>query len=70
MFGVNSQFLIDAQHQAETSNSRWSIRIDAALDLGDPLLMPENHGRDGNRATHDDGHNRHQQSAQAYNRID
>src|SRR5580698_222504 len=43
---------------------RSSIRIDAALDLRDPLLVLQDHRHDGNHAAYDDGHNRHQQSTQ------
>jgi hypothetical protein len=39
-----------------------SVRIHPALDLGDPLLVPEHHGCDRNRATHDQSYDRHQQT--------
>jgi hypothetical protein len=51
--------------------SWWpGIRIDAALDLRDALLVLQDHRHDRNRATYDDGYDRHQQSAQANDAID
>ena len=66
MFDAN---FIDAQHQAdrpisEPLISRRTIRIHPALDLRDSFLMPQYHRRDRNRATHDNRHDRHQQSTQ------
>ena len=69
MFDVN---FIDAQHQIESLlliSRLTSIRINAALDLRDPLLVLQDHRRNGNRAANNDCHNRHQQPAQAYDRI-
>jgi hypothetical protein len=48
---------------------RPSIRVDAALDLRDTLLVLQDHRRNRDRAAYNDGHNRHQQSTQAYDRI-
>jgi hypothetical protein len=70
MFDVN---FIDAQHQVDLRRliSRWpGIRIDAALDLCDPLLMLENQHRYGDCSTNEDRHNRHQQSTKTYDRIE
>jgi hypothetical protein len=46
-----------------SSTSRRSIGIDAALDLGDALLVAEDHGGDGDCASHDDRYDRDQQAA-------
>ena len=70
MFDVN---FIDAQHQVDLRRliSRWpGVRIDAALDLRDPLLMLEDQHRYGDRSTNEDRHKRHQQSTKTYDRIE
>jgi hypothetical protein len=46
------------------------IGIDAALNLGDAFLMPEDHGGDGDRPAHNHSRDRHQQPTQARNRLD
>jgi hypothetical protein len=43
---------------------RRPIRINAALDLRNPLLMFQNHRSDGNRATHQNRNDRNQQRTQ------
>jgi hypothetical protein len=48
---------------------RPSIRINAALDLRKPLLVLQDHCCNGDRAANNEGHNRYQQSTQAYDRI-
>jgi hypothetical protein len=58
-----------AVYQLRPLRRPWSVRIYAAFDLGQPLLMSENHGRDGNCTTDDDGHDRHQQTTQAHQGI-
>jgi hypothetical protein len=43
--------------------SRRSVGVDAALDLGDAFLVAEDHGGDGDCASHDNRYNRDQQAA-------
>jgi hypothetical protein len=40
-----------------------TVGIDAALDLGDALLVAKNHRGDGDGAAHKDRNDRHEQSA-------
>ncbi len=56
-------------HSRDLTSWRPSIRVDATLDLRDPLLVLQDQSRNGNRATDDDGHNRHQQPTQTHDRI-
>jgi hypothetical protein len=50
--------------------SWWSVGVDAAFDLGDTLLMPQDHRRDCDRASDQESDNRNQQTAQARYRVD
>jgi hypothetical protein len=50
--------------------SRRSVGIDAALDLGDAFVVAVNHGRDRDRAAYEDGDDRDQKRAQAYDGIE
>jgi hypothetical protein len=67
-----NQQMLETYHQDHRTSPllHRTVWIDAALDLRDALLMPQDHRRHGNRATYDDGHNRHQQSTQTDDRID
>jgi hypothetical protein len=52
------------------SASRRSVGIDAALDLGQAFVVAVNHCCDGDRAAYDDGNDRNQERAQAYDGIE
>jgi len=73
-FAIGSQprNLLSGPDQSPRHLAPWrpSIRIDATLDLRDPLLMLQDQHRDSDRAADDDCHDRHQQPAQTHNRID
>jgi hypothetical protein len=53
-----------------TSHSRRSVGIDAALDLGDALVVADEHSHDGDGSSHEDSADRNQQWAQTQNRVD
>jgi hypothetical protein len=55
--------LILLRHPKKSSASRRSVGIDAALDLGDAFLVAEDHGGDGDCASHKDCYDRDQQAA-------
>jgi hypothetical protein len=46
-----------------STSRRSSVGVDAALDFGDALLVAEDHGGDGDCASHDNRYNRDQQAA-------
>jgi hypothetical protein len=45
------------------ASRRSSVGIDAALDLGEAFLVAEDHGGDGDCASHEDCYDRDQQAA-------
>ena len=46
-----------------------TIRVDAALDLGDALMVTMNHADDGNRAAHKNRYDRDQKRSQSDDSI-
>jgi hypothetical protein len=50
--------------------SRRTVGINAALDLGDAFVVAVNHRCDGDRAPYEDGNDRDQKRAQAYDGIE
>ena len=50
--------------------SRRSVGIDTTLDLGDAFVVAVNHRCDGDRAPYEDGNDRDQKRAQAYDGIE
>jgi hypothetical protein len=47
-----------------------TVRVDAALDFRDALVVSQDHRGDRNGATDYDGYDRHEKSTQTDNRID
>jgi hypothetical protein len=70
---LNHGCRVDAQYQIGFKFNLLlpgnSIRIDAALDLGDALFMAVNHAYDCNHAAYKDCANRNQQTTQTRNRV-